>query len=120
MSETSKLDKPRQVYIIARYGKGRTHTAEFSELKKKLTGFGFNVTNVHTSTHKFITDTVEAILASDIVVVAGEIGDYQKCVKASTEVGIAKWGGVKMIFMSAVVKDKDPDQYLFKHVTGIA
>ncbi len=117
MSETSKLDKPRQVYIIARYGKGRTHTAEFSELRKKLTGFGFAVTNVPTASHKFITDSVEAILASDIVVVAGEIGDYQKCVKASTEVGIAKWGGMKMFFMSAATKEKDPDQYVFNHLT---
>lgn len=111
------VEKQRQIYIIARYGRGRTHTSEFTELKRKLTGFGFKVTNVHTSTHKFICDSVEAILASDVVVVAGEIGDYQKCIKATTELGVAKWGGKKLLFMSAVDKQKDPDQYLFEQLT---
>ena len=111
------VDKPRQVYIAAKYGKGRTHTPEFTELKKKLIGFGFNVTNVHTSTGKFICDSVEAILASDVVVVAGKHGDYTSCAKAATEVGIAKWGNIKLFFMTSAAPKKAPDQFLFDQLT---
>ncbi len=111
------VDKPRQIYIVAKYGKGRTHTPEFTELKKKLTGFGFHVTNVHTSTGKFICDSVEAILASDVVVVAGKHGEYTSCAKAATEVGIAKWGNIKLFFMTSAASKKDPDQFIFDQLT---
>ena len=110
------VDKPRQIYIAAKYGKGRTHTPEFTELKKKLIGFGFHVTNAPTTSHKFICDSVEAILASDVVVVAGKHGDYTSCSKAATEVGVAKWGGKKLFFTTSAAAKKDPDQFLFEQL----